>query len=85
MGMLLFYDWKLALLSMIFPPISYFIAEKMKVIQKTGAAYKKQSEAGISTTGFQCNHLPGVLGGEHVSGKRLMRGKSSAYERAGSS
>ena len=43
-GMLLFYDWKLALLSMIFPPISYFIAEKMKVvIQKTGAAYKKQS------------------------------------------
>ena len=24
-GMLLFYDWKLALLSMIFPPISYFV------------------------------------------------------------
>lgn len=43
-GMLLWYDWRLALLSMIFPPVSYGIAEKMKVvIQKTGAAYKEQS------------------------------------------
>ena len=31
----------LALLCMIFPPVSYTIAEKMKrVVQKTGAAYK---------------------------------------------
>ena len=29
--MLLWYDWRLALLCMIFPPISYVIAEKMKV------------------------------------------------------
>ena len=44
MGMLLWYDWRLALLCMIFPPVSYYIAEKMKVIvQKTGAAYKVQS------------------------------------------
>ena len=44
--MLLWYDWKLALLCMIFPPISYVIAEKMKVmVQKTGAAYKVQSGA----------------------------------------
>ncbi len=43
-GMLLVYDVRLALIAMIFPPISYIIAEKMKVIvQKTGAAYKKQS------------------------------------------
>lgn len=43
-GMLLTYDWRLAILSMIFPPISYIIAEKMKVIvQKTGAEYKRQS------------------------------------------
>lgn len=34
--MLLWYDWRLALLCMIFPPISYVIAEKMKVmVQKT--------------------------------------------------
>ena len=43
-GMLLVYDVRLALIAMIFPPISYIIAEKMKVIvQKTGSAYKKQS------------------------------------------
>lgn len=43
-GMLLWYDWRLALLCMIFPPVSYITAEKMKkMIQRTGAAYKKQS------------------------------------------
>ena len=43
-GMLLYYDWRLALLCMIFPPVSYTIAEKMKtVVQRTGAAYKVQS------------------------------------------
>ena len=42
--MLLCYDCRLALLSMLFPPISYITAEKMKkMIQRTGAAYKKQS------------------------------------------
>ncbi len=45
-GMLLVYDWRLAILCMLFPPISYFTAEKMKkMIQRTGAAYKKQSGA----------------------------------------
>lgn len=43
-GMLLWYDWRLALLCLIFPPISYMTAEKMKkTIQKAGAAYKEQS------------------------------------------
>ena len=43
-GMLLWYDWRLALLCMVFPPISYFLAEKMKVVvQRTGAVYKEQS------------------------------------------
>lgn len=43
-GMLLVYDVRLAFIAMIFPPISYIIAEKMKVIvQKTGSEYKKQS------------------------------------------
>ena len=45
-GMLFWYDWRLALLCMIFPPISYVTAEKMKkMIQRTGAVYKKQSGA----------------------------------------
>lgn len=38
-AMLFWYDWKLALISLIFPPVSYVIAEKMKaVVQKSGAA-----------------------------------------------
>lgn len=42
--MLLWYDWLLTILCMLFPPISYVTAEKMKkVIQKAGAAYKEQS------------------------------------------
>lgn len=40
--MLFIYDWRLALLSLLFTPISYFCAGKMKkTIQKAGAAYKK--------------------------------------------
>lgn len=43
-GMLLYYDWKLALLSMICTPISYYLAEKMKVVvQRTGALYKQEA------------------------------------------
>ena len=43
-GMLLAYDWRLALLCMIFPPVSYLAAEKMKkTIQRAGTAYKEQS------------------------------------------
>ena len=43
-GMLLWYDWRLALLCMLFPPISYVLAEKMKVVvQRTGAVFKAQS------------------------------------------
>ena len=42
--MLLSYDWRLALLSMLFPPLSFLIAEKMKtVVQRTGAAFKEAS------------------------------------------
>ena len=43
-GMLLFYDWRLAILGMLFLPASYVLAEKMKRnVQRTGAAYKEQS------------------------------------------
>ena len=44
--MLFVYDWRLALLCMIFPPISYICAEKMKKpVQHAGAAYKKAAAA----------------------------------------
>ena len=41
-GMLFAYDWRLALLSLLFTPISYFCAAWMKKpVQRAGAAYKK--------------------------------------------
>ena len=41
---LLYYDWRIALISLIFPPFSYMIAEKMKaVVQRTWAAYKEEA------------------------------------------
>ena len=40
--MLFVYDWRLACLSLIFTPISYFCAARMKKpVQRAGAAYKK--------------------------------------------
>lgn len=43
-GMLLCYDWRLALLGMLFTPVSYLLAEKMKtIVQRTGAEYKVQA------------------------------------------
>ena len=44
--MLLSYDWRLALTCLIFPPLAFVIAEKLKaVVQRAGAAFKKQSGA----------------------------------------
>ena len=44
--MLFVYDWRLALLCLIFPPISYICAELMKKpVQRAGAAYKKAASA----------------------------------------
>ena len=49
--MLLIYDWHLALLSLLFTPISYFCAAKMKKpVQRAGTAYKKAASALSSAT-----------------------------------
>ena len=44
--MLFVYDWRLALLCLIFPPVSYICADLMKKpVQRAGAAYKKAASA----------------------------------------
>ena len=44
--MLLVYDWRLALLSLLFTPVSYFCAAWMKKpVRRAGAAYKKAAGA----------------------------------------
>ena len=46
MVMLLVYDWRLALLSLLFTPVSYVCAARMKKpVQRAGASYKKAAGA----------------------------------------
>ena len=82
--MLLWYDWKLALLCMIFPPISYVIAEKMKVmVQKTGAAYKVQSGAlSAATLDRATNAITYRVFGCEEDRKAAYEENLSAYESA---
>ena len=50
-SMLLYYDFRLALLCLVFPPVSYFIAEKMKaVVQKAQSRFKTTSARLSSAT-----------------------------------
>ncbi len=83
-GMLLVYDVRLALIAMIFPPISYIIAEKMKVIvQKTGAAYKKQS--GIlsnATLDRASNAITYRVYGREVNRKNAYEDNLAEYEKS---
>lgn len=83
-GMLLVYDVRLAFIAMIFPPISYIIAEKMKVIvQKTGSAYKKQS--GIlsnATLDRASNAITYRVYGREVNRKNAYEDNLDEYEKS---
>ena len=46
--MLLLYDWKLTLLSMLFPPIAYFLAEKLKVVVTKNVALSRESNTRLN-------------------------------------
>lgn len=83
-GMLLYYDWRLALLGMIFPPISYLIAEKLKVIvQKTGAKYKEQSGSlSAATLDRASNAITYRVFGREQNRRLAYEQELSAYETA---
>ena len=81
-GMLLWYDWRLALLCMIFPPVSYVLAEKMKVIvQRTGAAYKEQSGVlSAATMDLAANTLTYRIFGREPDRRRAYEKELADYE-----
>ena len=83
-GMLLWYDWRLALLCMLFPPISYMTAEKMKkMIQRTGAAYKEQSGAlSAATLDRAENAITYRVFGREKERQNAYEENLSAYEKA---
>lgn len=83
-GMLLRYDWRLALLCLIFPPISYMAAEKMKkAIQKAGAAYKEQSGMlSAATLDRAQNAVTYRVFGREEERRDAYEGNLTAYEKA---
>ena len=83
MGMLLWYDWRLGIISLLFPPISYVAAEKLKaVVQRTGAAYKEQSGAlSTATLDRASNAITYRVFGCEEERKADYEGRLTAYEK----
>lgn len=83
-GMLLYYDWRLTILCMLLPPISYTVAEKMKcIIQRTGAAYKIQSGI-LSSATLDCasNAITYRVFGCETQRKEAYEENLDAYEKS---
>ncbi len=83
-GMLLFYDYRLGLICMLFPPVSYIIAQKLKnVVQKTGAEYKVQSgRLSAATLDRAENAVTYRVYGCAQERKQAYEEKLTAYERS---
>ncbi len=84
MGMLLWYDWRLGIISLLFLPISYVAAEKLKVVvQRTGAAYKEQSGVlSNATLDRASNAVTYRVFGCEDERKRDYEEKLTAYEKS---
>ena len=83
-GLLLYYDWRLAILSMLFLPVSYVLAEKMKSnVQRTGAAYKEQSGAlSAATLGRATNAITYRVYGREKEREQAYEENLTAYEKS---
>ena len=83
-GMLLFYDWRLAILGMLFLPVSYVLAEKMKRnVQRTGAAYKEQSGSlSAATLDRAANAITYRVYGREEEREQAYEENLTAYEKS---
>lgn len=83
-GLLLYYDWRLAILSMLFLPVSYVLAEKMKRnVQRTGAAYKEQSgDLSDATLDRATNAVTYRVYGREKEREQAYEGNLTAYEKS---
>lgn len=83
-GMMLYYDWRLAILGMLFLPVSYVLAEKMKGnVQRTGAAYKEQSGAlSAATLDRAANAITYRVYGREKEREQAYEGNLTAYEKS---
>lgn len=83
-GMLLYYDWRLAISGMLFLPVSYVLAEKMKGnVQRTGTAYKEQSGAlSAATLDRAANAITYRVYGREKEREQAYEGNLTAYEKS---
>ena len=83
-GMLLFYDWRLAISGMLFLPVSYVLAEKMKGnVQRTGATFKEQSGIlSAATLDRAANAITYRVYGREQEREQAYEENLTAYERS---
>lgn len=83
LAMLLFYDWKLTLLSMLFPPIAYFLAEKLKVVVTRNVALSRESSAKLNAATLEriTNALTYRVYGQESNRNAAYEGNLADYEK----
>lgn len=82
LAMLLFYDWKLTLLSMLFPPIACLLAENLKGTVTKNAALSKESSARLNadTLDRVANALTYRVYGQESNRNKTYEASLSDYE-----
>ena len=83
LGMLLYYDWRLTLVSMIFPPMAYAAAERIKARVTAAAAKSRESLSRLNaaTADRISNALTYRTFGEETNRGELYERHLSDYER----
>lgn len=83
LAMLLFYDWRLTLLSMLFPPIAYFLAEKLKVTVTRNVALSRESSARLNADTLErvSNALTYRVYGQESNRNRAYEASLTDYEK----
>lgn len=81
--MLLSYDWRLTLLTMIFPPIAYFLAERLKTMVTKKVAQSRESNARLNTATLEriSNALTYRIYGQETNQNNIYESYLKDYEK----
>ena len=81
--MLMVYDWKLALISMVFPPVAWFLAESMKHLASSAASAYKESTTALNNATMDRieNAITYRVYGQDENRNRIYEGDLEDYER----
>lgn len=81
--MLLSYDWRLTLLTMIFPPIAYFFAERLKTMVTKKVAQSRESNARLNSATLEriSNALIYRIYGQETNQNKIYESYLKDYEK----